>query len=51
MVHVARLSAMGEMASAIAHELNQPLTAIINYAQTARAVVKRRSGEGAEQAW
>ena len=45
LVHVARLSAMGEMASAIAHELNQPLTAIINYAQTARAVVKRRPGE------
>ena len=47
LVHVARLSAMGEMASAIAHELNQPLTAIINYAQTARAVVKRRPGEDA----
>jgi two-component system sensor kinase FixL len=27
---------MGEMASALAHELNQPLTAIINYAQAAR---------------
>jgi two-component system sensor kinase FixL len=36
LVHVARLSAMGEMASALAHELNQPLTAIINYAQAAR---------------
>jgi two-component system sensor kinase FixL len=47
LVHVARLSAMGEMASAIAHELNQPLTAIINYAQTARAVLKRRPGEDA----
>ena len=47
LVHVARLSAMGEMASAIAHELNQPLTAIINYAQTARAVVERRPGEDA----
>ena len=36
LIHVSRLSAMGEMASALAHELNQPLTAIINYAQTAR---------------
>jgi two-component system sensor kinase FixL len=36
LVHVSRLSAMGEMASALAHELNQPLTAIINYAQAAR---------------
>ncbi|MDK3019804.1 sensor histidine kinase [Pseudodonghicola flavimaris] len=31
--HVARLSIMGEMASSIAHELNQPLSAISNYAQ------------------
>jgi two-component system sensor kinase FixL len=30
---------MGEMASALAHELNQPLTAIINYAQATRRVV------------
>jgi two-component system sensor kinase FixL len=45
LVHVARLSAMGEMASALAHELNQPLTAIINYAQTARGLAERHSGE------
>ena len=32
LVHVSRLSTMGQMASAIAHELNQPLTAIGNYA-------------------
>ncbi len=31
MAHVARLSTMGEMASGIAHELNQPLSAITNY--------------------
>ncbi|WP_319569167.1 sensor histidine kinase [Cohaesibacter marisflavi] len=31
--HVARLSILGEMASSIAHELNQPLAAISNYAQ------------------
>ncbi len=31
LVHVSRLSAMGEMASALAHELNQPLSAITNY--------------------
>ncbi len=31
MAHVARLSTMGEMASQIAHELNQPLAAITNY--------------------
>jgi two-component system sensor kinase FixL len=31
LLHVSRLSAMGQMSSAIAHELNQPLTAITNY--------------------
>lgn len=31
LAHVARLSTMGEMASGLAHELNQPLAAITNY--------------------
>lgn len=31
LAHVARLSAAGEMASTLAHELNQPLAAIMNY--------------------
>jgi two-component system sensor kinase FixL len=31
LVHVSRLTALGEMASALAHELNQPLSAIGNY--------------------
>ncbi len=31
LVHVSRLSIMGEMASSLAHELNQPLAAINNY--------------------
>ena len=31
LVHISRLTAMGEMASTLAHELNQPLTAISNY--------------------
>jgi two-component system sensor kinase FixL len=31
LVHISRLTAMGEMASALAHELNQPLSAINNY--------------------
>ncbi|MEM6459698.1 MAG: PAS domain S-box protein [Planctomycetota bacterium] len=32
LAHVTRLSAMGELASGLAHELNQPLAAIANYA-------------------
>ena len=32
LAHVCRLSTMGEMATGLAHELNQPLSAIANYA-------------------
>jgi len=31
LVHISRLTALGEMASTLAHELNQPLSAINNY--------------------
>jgi len=36
LIHVSRLSAMGTMASTLAHELNQPITAIANYAEAVR---------------
>ena len=32
MAHISRLNTMGQMASSFAHELNQPLAAIVNYA-------------------
>lgn len=32
LAHAARLSTLGEMTSGLAHELNQPLAAIVNYA-------------------
>ena len=35
LAHVMRLSTMGEMASGMAHELNQPLTAVASYCETA----------------
>ena len=35
--HLARLNTMGEMASGMAHELNQPLTAIVGYAEATLA--------------
>jgi two-component system, LuxR family, sensor kinase FixL len=36
LVHTSRLSAVGTLASALAHELNQPLTAISNYMAAGR---------------
>ncbi|HWA89428.1 MAG TPA: PAS domain S-box protein [Rhizomicrobium sp.] len=41
--HASRLSAMGRMTAAIAHEVNQPLTAVTNYVSAARRLL------GAEQ--
>jgi two-component system, LuxR family, sensor kinase FixL len=37
--HISRISAMGSLASALAHELNQPLTAITSYAEGARSLL------------
>lgn len=39
LIHVSRLSAMGTMASTLAHELNQPLTAIATYGEAAGTVL------------
>jgi two-component system sensor kinase FixL len=36
MAHIGRVSAMGELTASLAHELNQPLTAILNNAQVAQ---------------
>jgi two-component system sensor kinase FixL len=40
LLHVARHSDMGQMASALAHELNQPLTAASNWIVAARRLLK-----------
>lgn len=40
LIHMSRLSAMGEMASALAHELNQPLAAISNYMSGSRRLLE-----------
>jgi len=47
LVHVSRLSAMGEMASALAHELNQPLAAISNYMKGSRRLLAGSSDPNA----
>jgi two-component system sensor kinase FixL len=39
--HVSRLATVGEMSSGIAHELNQPLAAIANYAQACDRLLGR----------
>jgi C4-dicarboxylate-specific signal transduction histidine kinase len=50
LVQVARLNAMGEMAGALAHELNQPLTAIASYAGAARWIMQQDSAAKPEVA-
>jgi len=40
LAHISRLSAMGEMGSALAHELNQPLSAISNYMKGSRRLLE-----------
>ena len=39
MVHMSRLTAMGQLSSSLAHELNQPLTAVANYTEAARQML------------
>ncbi|MBX9828448.1 MAG: PAS domain S-box protein [Xanthobacteraceae bacterium] len=45
LVHISRLTAMGEMASTLAHELNQPLSAITNYMRGSRRLLAGHSDE------
>lgn len=41
LAHVQRVSEMGTLATSLAHELNQPLTAIANYVETARDLLEK----------
>lgn len=61
LIHVSRVSAMGVMASTLAHELNQPITAVANYVEAGRdlladpspetiATVREALGEAAAEA-
>jgi two-component system, LuxR family, sensor kinase FixL len=49
LIHVSRLSAMGEMASTLAHELNQPLTAISSYLRGTRTLLRDVRSEPVER--
>ncbi len=44
LIQISRLTSMGEMASALAHELNQPLSAAANYLSGARRVLEQGQG-------
>jgi two-component system sensor kinase FixL len=44
LIHVSRLSAMGTMASTLAHELNQPLTAVSSYIRGSRRRLEHMEG-------
>ncbi len=46
--HTGRLSTMGEMAAAMAHEINQPLSAISNYTAACARLLERDDGNKAE---
>ena len=43
LAHVNRFSTAGEMAASIAHEINQPLGAILNNTETAKIILKSQS--------
>lgn len=48
LAHVSRISSMGTLATSLAHELNQPLTAVSNYAHSARDLLSDPSPETIE---
>jgi two-component system sensor kinase FixL len=45
--HMSRFTALGEMASTLAHEINQPLTAIVNYLKGCGRLLQRMDGDSA----
>lgn len=49
LAHVSRLTEMGQMASALAHEVNQPLTAATNYLQAVRRLAANGDPATAER--
>ena len=50
LVHLSRLTELGQMVSALAHEVNQPLTAMANYLGAVRRLIAAGNQQGALQA-
>lgn len=48
LIHLTRVAVLGELSGALAHELNQPLTAILSNAQAAQRLLARASSDPAE---
>ncbi len=46
MAHSGRLASLGEMTSSLTHELNQPLTAILSYAQACQRLLRKGKLDG-----
>jgi len=46
LIHMSRFTALGEMASTLAHELNQPLTAAVSYLNGARRLLDQNETSG-----
>lgn len=42
LAHAGRMQSLGEMATTLAHELNQPLTAILSFSQASQRVIKKQ---------
>lgn len=47
LAHLSRVTTMGQMASGLAHELNQPLAAILNYASVCLEQIESHKGSSA----
>ena len=50
LVHLSRLTELGQMVSALAHEVNQPLTAMANYLSAVRRLIVAGNQQAALQA-
>ena len=48
LTHLSRVAMLGEMSGGLAHELNQPLTAILSNAQAAQALIANKAMDEAE---
>lgn len=48
LTHVSRLTTLGQLAASIAHEVNQPLSAVVTYAKSGKRWLAREAPDAAE---